>query len=187
MWALSHRNLCTWMSRATKTPLKSLLSWTSLGGPVVKTLRTCCRGHGFDPWSWAVWHAVLCSQKQCLLSFARTFGDLAALGWCRNSPGVSAPPLPCGTPPHTAATRDESGPLLTRARSEVTSAESLLDAHGMSFEVTSVVWVPEAARPPGSSGSGLKTLWGLGCACSVVAAPWLEGCALRTPSIPPWQ
>ena len=33
-----HRNLCTWISRVTKTLLKSLLSWTSL---VVQWLRLC--------------------------------------------------------------------------------------------------------------------------------------------------
>ena len=68
-------------------------------GPVVKTLRTSCRGHGFDPWSWEVRHAALCGQKQSLLSFARTLGDLVARapGWCQNSPGVSAPLLLCGT------------------------------------------------------------------------------------------
>ena len=37
--------------------------WDFPGGPVVKTLRSQCRGYGFDPWSGKVLHDVWHGQK----------------------------------------------------------------------------------------------------------------------------
>ena len=34
------------------------------GGPVVKTPRSQCRGHGFNPWWGKIPHAMWCGQKK---------------------------------------------------------------------------------------------------------------------------
>ena len=53
----------------------SRVDWDFPGGPVVKTLRFQCRGHGFDPWGQGtkIPHAAQCGQKKGNRTLILTF------------------------------------------------------------------------------------------------------------------